>query len=131
MAPGQAPNQLLDQQESLISQLSQDVNVNTVTQSDGSTSVFIGNGQPLVVGGNSSTVTTTSDQFNSGQPQLALQTSSGTVNITSAISGGTLGGLLQFQEQMLTPGRECARPGRGDVELAREPAEPGGPGSQR
>src|SRR5579871_1145840 len=47
---GQAPNQLLDEQQNLISQLSQDVNVNTVTQSDGSVAVFIGNGQPLVVG---------------------------------------------------------------------------------
>ncbi|HWG75741.1 MAG TPA: flagellar hook-associated protein FlgK [Steroidobacteraceae bacterium] len=104
---GQAPNQLLDEQENLISQLSQHVNVNTVAQSDGSTNVFIGNGQPLVVGGNSSTVAAGADQFNSGQPQLSLQTPTGSVDITGSISGGTLGGLLQFQEQMLTPGENA------------------------
>jgi flagellar hook-associated protein 1 FlgK len=104
---GQAPNQLLDEQENLISQLSQNVNVNTVTQSDGSVNVFIGNGQPLVVGGSSSTVTAGADQFNSGQPQISLQTPSGSINITPSVSGGTLGGLLQFQEQMLTPGENA------------------------
>lgn len=104
---GQAPNQLLDEQENLISQLSQHVNVNTVTQSDGSINVFIGNGQPLVVGGSSSTLTASADQFSSGQPQVSLQTVGGSVNITSSISGGTLGGLLQFQGQMLTPGQNA------------------------
>jgi flagellar hook-associated protein 1 FlgK len=100
---GQAPNELLDQQQQLISQLSQHVNVTTSTASDGATNVFIGNGQPLVVGSTASTVASTSDQFNSGQPQISLQTSTGSVDITSSITGGTLGGLLQFQEQMLTP----------------------------
>jgi flagellar hook-associated protein 1 FlgK len=104
---GQAPNQLLDEQENLISQLSQHVNVNTVTQSDGSVNVFIGNGQPLVVGASSSTLATGADQFSSGQPQVSLQTAGGSVNITAAISGGTLGGLLQFQGQMLTPGENA------------------------
>lgn len=104
---GQAPNQLLDEQENLISQLSQHVNVNTVTQSDGSVNVFVGNGQPLVVGGSSSTLAASADQFNSGQPQISLQSANGSVDITSSISGGTLGGLLQFQEQMLTPGENA------------------------
>ncbi len=100
---GQAPNQLLDQRDNLINQLSQDVGVNTVTDSDGSIDVFIGNGQPLVVGANASTVTAGSDAFNSGQLQLSLQTASGNVDITNSVTGGTLGGLLQFQQQMLTP----------------------------
>ena len=46
----QPPNQLLDQRDNLINQLSQHVSVNTVTQSDGAINVFIGTGQPLVVG---------------------------------------------------------------------------------
>jgi flagellar hook-associated protein 1 FlgK len=100
---GVAPNQLLDQQQQLISQLSQNVNVTTTAESDGATDVFIGNGQPLVVGSTASTMVASADQFGSGQPQVSLQSSSGSVNITASITGGTLGGLLQFQEQMLTP----------------------------
>jgi flagellar hook-associated protein 1 FlgK len=101
---GQPPNQLLDERDSLINQLSQDIGVNTVTQGDGTVNVFIGNGQPLVIGAHAATVSAGPDQFNSGQLQLSMQGSSGNVDITSSLTGGSLGGLLQFQEQMLTPG---------------------------
>jgi len=104
---GQAPNQLLDQRDSLINQLSQDIGVNTVTQGDGSVSVFIGNGQPLVVGANAATLTAGADRFNSGQLQVSMQTASGSVNITNSLTGGSLGGLLQFQQQMLTPAQNA------------------------
>lgn len=101
---GQPPNQLLDERDSLINQLSQHVAVNTVTQSDGTVSVFIGNGQPLVVGANAATISAGPDQFDSGQLQISMQGASGNVDITNSLTGGSLGGLLQFQEQMLVPG---------------------------
>jgi flagellar hook-associated protein 1 FlgK len=104
---GQTPNQLLDQRDSLINQLSQDVGVSTVTQSDGTVSVFIGSGQALVVGTTAAKLTATPDQFNSGQLQLSLQSGSSSVNVTNAVTGGSLGGLLQFQEQMLIPGQNA------------------------
>jgi flagellar hook-associated protein 1 FlgK len=100
---GQPPNQLLDQRDALINQLSQHIGLNTVTQSDGSINVFIGTGQPLVVGTTAATLSATADQFGSNQMELAFQTPSGPVGITNSVTGGTLGGLLQFQEQMLTP----------------------------
>ncbi len=99
----QAPNDLLDQRDQLISDLSQHISVSTVPQSDGSVNVFIGNGQPLVVGTSSTTLTTGPDPFNSGQTRVFLKGANGVVDITSSLSGGTVGGLLQFQEQMLTP----------------------------
>jgi len=103
----QAPNSLLDQRNNLIDQLSQDVSVNSVTQSDGSVSVFIGSGQALVVGGEAATLTTGPDQFNSGQLDVSLSTSSGSVDITNQLAGGSLGGLLQFRNQMLIPGQNA------------------------
>jgi flagellar hook-associated protein 1 FlgK len=103
----QPPNQLLDERNNLIDQLSSDVGVSTVTQSDGSTSVFIGSGQTLVLGASAATLSATSDPFKSGQTDLALQTSSGTSDITNSLTGGTLGGLLQFREQMLIPGQNA------------------------
>jgi flagellar hook-associated protein 1 FlgK len=102
---GQAPNNLLDQRDNLIDQLSQHVNVNTVTQSDGTVSVFIGSGQSLVVGNQASTLAATADPFGSGQQDLSLQAGTGSsVDITNALSGGTIGGLLQFRTQMLDTG---------------------------
>ncbi|MGH2874248.1 MAG: FlgK family flagellar hook-associated protein, partial [Solirubrobacteraceae bacterium] len=53
------------------------------------------------------TLTTAPDQFNSGQLQIDMQSDGGSVDITNAVSGGSLGGLLQFQAQMLTPGENA------------------------
>ncbi len=104
---GQPPNDLLDQRNALIDQLSQHLNINTVTQSDGSVSVFVGSGQALVVGGTAATLTTGSDQFGSGQLEVSLQTSGTSTDITSELSGGSLGGLLQFRSQMEIPGQNA------------------------
>lgn len=112
----QVPNDLLDQRDQLITQLSQHVGVNTVTQSDGTISVFIGNGQPLVVGVNAATLTTGPDAFNANQLNVFLTSSSGKVDVTPAISGGTVGGLLQFKQQMLDPAHNAL--GQAAVTLA-------------
>jgi flagellar hook-associated protein 1 FlgK len=103
----QPPNSLLDQRNNLIDQLSQDVSVNTVQQSDGSLSVFIGSGQALVVGGQAGTLTAGPDQYASGQQDVSLTTASGSVDITNELTGGALGGLLQFRSQMLIPGQNA------------------------
>jgi flagellar hook-associated protein 1 FlgK len=104
---GQAPNTLLDQRNNLVDQLSQHVNVSTLTQSDGSLSVFIGTGQPLVVGGTGSTLVATPDQFSSGQLDLSLQTKTGNVDVTNQLTGGSIGGLVQFRTQQLIPGQNA------------------------
>ncbi|MGA8706793.1 MAG: flagellar hook-associated protein FlgK [Steroidobacteraceae bacterium] len=104
---GQQPLSLLDQRNNLVDQLSQDVNVSTVQQSDGSLSVFIGSGQALVVGARSATLSATPDQFASGQLDLSLTTPNNSTDITSQVSGGTLGGLLQFRTQLLIPGQNA------------------------
>jgi flagellar hook-associated protein 1 len=104
---GQTPNTLLDQRNNLIDQLSQDIGVSTVTQSDGSISVFIGSGQALVVGTQAATLSTTPDQFNSGQLDVSLSSSTATTDVTSQLTGGSLGGLLQFRSQQLIPGQNA------------------------
>jgi flagellar hook-associated protein 1 len=105
--PQQPPNTLLDERDNLVNQLSQNVSVNTVTQSNGSMSVFIGSGQALVVGTTAATLVATPDQYKSGQEDLSLQSGSGEVDVTSALTGGALGGLLQFRDQMLIPGENA------------------------
>ena len=104
---GQAPNALLDQRNQLIDQLSQHISVTTVQQSDGSLSVFIGSGQSLVTGGQASTLSATPDQFGSGQMDISVTTPTSTTDITSQLSGGSLGGLLQFRNTMLIPGQNA------------------------
>jgi flagellar hook-associated protein 1 FlgK len=103
---GQPPNSLLDQRDQLINQLSQYVSVNTATQSDGSLDVFIGNGQSLVSGGTAQTLSAIPDQYNPTQFDVSLATAgtaAAPVNITGAITGGSLGGLLAVRSQVIDP----------------------------
>jgi flagellar hook-associated protein 1 len=102
-ATGQPPNALLDQRDQMINQLSQYVSVNTATQNDGAVNVFIGSGQSLVSGGTAQTLSTLPDQYNPTRLDIGIATAGATVDITGAISGGTLGGLLSVRSQVLDP----------------------------
>ena len=101
---GQTPNQLMDQRDSLIDQLSQYVNVNAVSNSDGTMSVYVGTGQALVVGSTPVTLAATPDPSDASQMNIGIQNGSGTVtDITPELSGGSLGGLLVTRSQVLDP----------------------------
>ena len=100
---GQTPNQMLDQLDNLVNQLSQYVSVQTVTQSNGTVNVFIGSGQALVSGGNAAQLTTLQNAYNPTQLDVGLKTSSGITNLTQQMTGGELGGLLSARSQILEP----------------------------
>lgn len=113
---GQRPNDLLDQRDRLIDELAVHVNVNVIKMDDNQLNVFIGNGQPLVVGGDAARVVATSDPYDPTRKRLAVQSSVGTIDITGSIAGGTLGGALKFRSEMLDPARNAI--GRISVALA-------------
>jgi flagellar hook-associated protein 1 len=100
---GQPPNDLLDQRDKLIDQLSADVNV-SVSQQDGNVvNVYIGNGQPLVTGAQAATLTTKPDPYNPTRSALVLQTGNASVDVTSSMTGGKLGGMLDLRSQVIDP----------------------------
>jgi flagellar hook-associated protein 1 len=101
VASGELPNDLLDQREVLILRLSELVTVNTVEQNDGSLNVFIGKGQPLVIGQISSTLGVT--ETYERHYEITLTDTFNSSIITNSVSGGSLGGQLDFQSQMLEP----------------------------
>jgi flagellar hook-associated protein 1 FlgK len=94
---GNQPNDLMDKRDEALRQLSELVSMQVVNQGDGNVSVFIGNGQPLVVGTKASTFAVTND----GNIQLTGNNKA--VDVTGQISGGKLGGLLGFRENVLFP----------------------------
>ncbi len=101
---GQTPNDLLDQRDSLVDQLSQLVTVNTAAQSDGSMNVYIGTGQALVTGGAAQSLTVIANPNNATEHDIGIVSGGGnTTDITQAISGGSLGGLLAVRSQVLDP----------------------------
>ena len=102
---GQPPNDLLDQRDALINELSGKVSVTVVAEGDATLNVFIGNGQPLVLGLQASQITTTVDPLDPERTVLSMRTGAGTMDLSRVVSGGTLGGLLDWRSQMLDPAR--------------------------
>jgi len=107
LAGGQTPNQLMDQRDNLIDQLSQYVSVTTATQSDGSMNVYIGSGQALVTGGVAQQLATIPDQYNPTVSDIGVTTGGATADVTSEISGGELGGLISARSQVLDPAQNA------------------------
>jgi flagellar hook-associated protein 1 FlgK len=107
LAGGQTPNELMDQRDKLVDQLSQYVSVSTSTQSDGSMNVYIGSGQALVTGSVPQKLTTIPNQFNPTVSDIGVTSSGGTTDVTSEISGGELGGLLSARTQVLDPAQNA------------------------
>lgn len=105
VAGGKPPNDLLDQRDGLILKLSELVSVNTVEQDDGSLNVFIGKGQPLVINQNASSLGIT--ETYEGHYEIALTDKFSSSIITDSISGGSLGGQINFQSQMLEPAKNA------------------------
>ncbi len=106
---GQPPNQLLDQRDLAVSNLSQLIGVQVVN-SNGAYSVFMSNGQPLVSGGNSFNLGTAPSTGDSSELSVQYLGQAGANPAAapqdlpaSKIEGGTLGGLVAFRSQTLDP----------------------------
>jgi flagellar hook-associated protein 1 len=113
---GQPPNDLLDERDRLLDQLAEKVSVNTVVQDGGQVNVFIGNGQPLVLGAEASQLATIQDSFDPTRLGIAVQSSGGLIDVTRNISGGKVGGILDFRSEQLDPAHNAL--GRISIALA-------------
>src|SRR5487761_393267 len=104
---GQTPNQLMDQRDQLVTQLSKYVSVQTATESSGAMDVYIGTGQALVTGGTAAKLSTVAGSYDPSQLDIAISGGGAAADITSEISGDELGGLLSARSQVLDPARNA------------------------
>ncbi|WP_370262077.1 flagellar hook-associated protein FlgK [Limnobacter sp.] len=106
-ANGGPPNDLLDQRDRLIMQLSKQVQTTRIDMGDGSVNLFLANGQPLVVKDRQFAVSTEID------PQDPKNLLVGTTNVIngqarlvafepSSLGNGALAGFLSFRQNELT-----------------------------
>ena len=99
----QAPNDLLDQRDQLLNELGKLVGTKLVVQDGGQYNVFIGNGQTLVLGDKATRLAAVRSASDPGRTTVAVVNAAGNaVQLQeSVISGGSLGGLLQFRSEAL------------------------------
>jgi flagellar hook-associated protein 1 len=104
-AGGQPPNDLIDQRDQLVSNLSSLTGITTTLDSNGALNVFVGNGQPLVLQGTTTKLTTVPNQFDATQLEVSSAGSNGNP-ISSQITSGDLGGLLAARTQVVNPAQD-------------------------
>ena len=100
---GQPPNDLLDQRDAMVAELGKLVHTNFVRQSNGTYNVFIGNGQPLVVGAQTMTLKAVTSPDDPLEVTIGFVAGNNTVLIPEEQlqSGGSLGGLLSYRNETL------------------------------
>ena len=102
-AGNQPPNDLLDQRDRLIGELSGLLDVR-ITETEGfGVNIALQSGQSLVIGGESRKLTTVADPLDPERLQLALQGSAGPVPLRGDAGGGEIGGLLDARAHVLDP----------------------------
>jgi flagellar hook-associated protein 1 FlgK len=99
----QIPNDLLDKRDHLIIRLSELVSVQTVEQDDGAVNVFVGSGQSLVTRFLASPLQVTQNDFDSQRTEIAITGAGAPVIISNSLTGGKLGAILDFRDQVLNP----------------------------
>lgn len=103
---GQPPNDLLDKRGELIRQLSEHVDARTVAQENGAVNVFIGNGQVLVSQFSANDLTVSPSPKDGQRPEVSIAAQGGAVNVSDNLTGGSLGGVLDFRREVLEPTRD-------------------------
>lgn len=97
------PNDLLDQRDEAVKQLSELIGVQVLPQENLSVSVFLGSGQPLVVGNDAFSLDAKSTLSGSNRNEIILTRDSYSQDISGLISGGRVGGLLSVRQDLVDP----------------------------
>lgn len=92
---------LLDKRDQLLQELSQYVSVKTVTQDNGAMNVFVGSGQPLVVGDRAQQLGTISNAYNPQRLEVTYKSGSSSSVISKQLTGGKIGGLIQARQEIV------------------------------
>jgi flagellar hook-associated protein 1 FlgK len=108
MSQGQQPNDLMDQRDYLVNQLNKEIKVSVQQQSDGSMSVFVGNGQALVIDEKAMALQVVQSPVDPSKVNIAYLNNGKMTSLQqSSLQGGSLGAYLTFRDQSLEPARNA------------------------
>jgi flagellar hook-associated protein 1 FlgK len=101
-ATGAQPNDLLDARDQLIAELNKQVKTTVMAGANNSVTVSIGSGQPLVVGKKAFELAVTTSPTDLSQIEVGYVNGDKVTPLSSnSLSGGELGGLLDFRANAL------------------------------
>ncbi|HRH12897.1 MAG TPA: flagellar hook-associated protein FlgK [Azonexus sp.] len=98
----QPANDLRDQRDALVAALNQEIRASVVKDDNGSYSVFVGTGQPVVIGSQTFALMAAPSPEDPQRLEVGYQSGASTVLLNPAsIQGGRLGGLVSFRANTL------------------------------
>lgn len=95
----QLPNDLMDQRDVLLNKMAEKADISVVSQTDGSVSVFMGQGQTLVVGQFAASLSVADSKIEPDRKEILLNNQ----DISKLLSGGEIYGNLRFRDEVLDP----------------------------
>ncbi|MCD2515655.1 flagellar hook-associated protein FlgK [Massilia sp. G4R7] len=102
------PNDLLDKRDQLVMELNTHVKANVMPGDNNSLTISIGSGQPLVVGQRAFQLAAMKSPTDLTRVEVGYVTGSKvSVLADNALSGGTLGGALEFRSKTLDPAQSA------------------------
>jgi flagellar hook-associated protein 1 FlgK len=102
------PNDLIDQRDQLISQLNKEIKVSVQVESNGTLSVFIGNGQTLVIDEQAMSLRAIQSPTDPSRVEIAYKSGINIIPLQqNSFQGGNLGAYLAFRDQSLEPARNA------------------------
>ena len=99
---GSTPNNLLDARNEAVRSLNELVGVK-VQEHDGVYDISLGTGQTLVTGNTSNTLSAVPGKTDKSQYSLQIDYPQSSIEVTSVVTGGKMGGLIRYRNDVLTP----------------------------
>ncbi|CAI8868437.1 flagellar hook-associated protein FlgK [Pseudomonas sp. NPDC087626] len=99
---GSTPNNLLDARNEAVRSLNELVGVK-VQEHDGVYDISLGTGQTLVTGNTSNTLSAVPGKTDKSQYSLQIDYPQSSIEVTSVVTGGKMGGLIRYRNDVLAP----------------------------
>ena len=99
---GSTPNNLLDARNEAVRSLNELVGVK-VQEHDGVYDISLGTGQTLVTGNTSNTLSAVPGKTDKSQYSLQIDYPQSSLEVTSVVTGGKMGGLIRYRNDVLAP----------------------------
>jgi len=104
---GSLPNDLLDRRDQVLNNLAEHVAVSVFEEDDGAINVFIGKGQLIVNRFSSQQLVASQNAFNPTHTEISVLTGNNTIEISDQLSGGIIGGSLDYRDRILGPAQNA------------------------
>lgn len=105
-SPTNPPNDLLDQRDKMLVDLSNLVGIQVVPQDGDGLNVFMSNGQPLVIGNKTLKLEAVKSGFDPQEITVRLEGQAEGSNLELSITSGELGGYFEFRRTVLNPAQD-------------------------